>query len=214
MTQVKVLCQITKSSSIFQRCVVGNGSRLCCYQKRAIEDPGTAGDRGEESWAEFIRGWVPERHAVVTKGRILFSNDEMSQQMDLLILNADYPKRLRNKRVFLASGVLAAFECKLTLRASHVKEAFERSENLKKLEIPQEGKLRRELCHRILYGLLAHSSEWKSKKRGERGERLLTALDCGLFKASHPRDLPEVICVADTATARLSKYMSLRRLHH
>ena len=30
-------------------------------QKRATEDPGTAGDQGEENWAELLRGWLPRR---------------------------------------------------------------------------------------------------------------------------------------------------------
>ena len=40
-------------------------------QKRATEDPGTAGDQGEENWAELLRGWLPRTYAVVTKGRII-----------------------------------------------------------------------------------------------------------------------------------------------
>ena len=28
-------------------------------QRRATEDPGTAGDQGEENWAELLRGWLP-----------------------------------------------------------------------------------------------------------------------------------------------------------
>ena len=27
-------------------------------QMRATEDPGTAGDQGEENWAELLRGWI------------------------------------------------------------------------------------------------------------------------------------------------------------
>ena len=27
--------------------------------KRATEDPGTAGDQGEENWAKLLRGWLP-----------------------------------------------------------------------------------------------------------------------------------------------------------
>lgn len=27
-------------------------------QKRTTEDPGTAGDQGEENWAELLRGWL------------------------------------------------------------------------------------------------------------------------------------------------------------
>lgn len=40
-------------------------------QMRATEDPGTAGDQGEENWAELLRGWVPSNFEVVTKGRLI-----------------------------------------------------------------------------------------------------------------------------------------------
>ena len=38
-------------------------------QRRATEDPGTAGDQGEENWAELLRDWLPREYEVVTKGR-------------------------------------------------------------------------------------------------------------------------------------------------
>ena len=40
-------------------------------QMRATEDPGTAGDQGEENWAEVLREWLPRTYEVVTKGRII-----------------------------------------------------------------------------------------------------------------------------------------------
>jgi len=40
-------------------------------QMRATEDPGTAGDQGEENWAELLRDWLPRTYEVVTKGRII-----------------------------------------------------------------------------------------------------------------------------------------------
>ncbi len=40
-------------------------------QNRATEDPGTAGDQGEENWASLLRRWLPPSYQVVTKGRIL-----------------------------------------------------------------------------------------------------------------------------------------------
>ena len=43
-------------------------------QKRAKEDPGTAGDQGEENWATLLRHWLPSYFHVVTKGRILAEN--------------------------------------------------------------------------------------------------------------------------------------------
>jgi hypothetical protein len=33
-------------------------------RKRVAEDPGTAGDRGEESWREILEDWLPPGYAV------------------------------------------------------------------------------------------------------------------------------------------------------
>jgi hypothetical protein len=40
--------------------------------RRSTEDPGTAGDEGEENWAALFRSWLPDTYQVVTKGRIVF----------------------------------------------------------------------------------------------------------------------------------------------
>jgi hypothetical protein len=83
-------------------------------QKRATEDPGTAGDQGEENWAEILRGWLPRNYEVVTKGRIISQSGQISPQIDLLVLKNSYPQKLLNKKIYLAAGVSAAFECKTT----------------------------------------------------------------------------------------------------
>ena len=54
-------------------------------QKRATEDPGTAGDQGEENWAELLRGWLPSTYEVVTKGRIIGQDGRTSPQVDVLV---------------------------------------------------------------------------------------------------------------------------------
>jgi Domain of unknown function (DUF6602) len=77
---------------------------------RTLEDPGTAGDQGEENWADLLRNWLPASFNVVTKGRIIFSDGSTSGQVDVLVLSPSYPKGLLNKKLYLAAGVLAAFE--------------------------------------------------------------------------------------------------------
>ena len=85
--------------------------------KRTSEDPGTAGDEGEENWAALLREWLSGRYQVVTKGRIVFPDRSASAQVDVVVLRASYPPRLLSKKLYLSSGVVAAFECKNTLRA-------------------------------------------------------------------------------------------------
>ena len=87
---------------------------------RAQEDPGTAGDQGERNWADLLRRWLPKSYNVVTRGRIIFSNGEASGQVDVLVLSPSYPNGLLDKNLYLAAGVLAAFECKNTLRRQHI----------------------------------------------------------------------------------------------
>ena len=45
---------------------------------RAREDPGTAGDEGEENWRELLESWLPSDLIVTTKGRIIGANGELS----------------------------------------------------------------------------------------------------------------------------------------
>ena len=61
-------------------------------RKRATEDPGTAGDQGEENWAALLREWLPDYFQVVTKGRILTDLGYASPQIDVLVLYPSYPK--------------------------------------------------------------------------------------------------------------------------
>src|SRR4051794_38517479 len=84
-------------------------------RRRTKEDPGTAGDQGEENWAELFREWLPPTYQVVTKGRILSHNGSAGPQIDVLILSPSYPKRLLGEKLYLAAGVTAAFECKTTV---------------------------------------------------------------------------------------------------
>ena len=114
-------------------------------QKRATEDPGTAGDQGEENWAELLRGWLPRTYEVVTKGRIISQDGRTSPQVDVLVLKDVYPKGLLNKKLYLAAGVAAAFECKTTLKAEHIERAVQTCAEIKNLYPVREGTPYKEL---------------------------------------------------------------------
>ena len=126
-------------------------------QKRATEDPGTAGDQGEENWAELLREWLPRTYEVVTKGRIIGIDGRTSPQIDVLVLKSVYPEKLLSKKLFLAAGVAAAFECKTTLKSEHIEKAVETCVKIKNLYPVREGTPYKELHAPIVYGLLAHS---------------------------------------------------------
>jgi hypothetical protein len=169
-------------------------------QKRATEDPSTAGDQGEENWAALFRDWLPPTFQIVTKGRILGSDGSTSPQVDVIILQPEYPKYLLNKKLYLAGGVLAAFECKVTLRAEHIKKFVQNSIAIKALLPKQEGSPYKELQSPIIYGLLAHTHSWKGKKSKPQKN-----IETNLYKGdneyiTHPIQSPDLICVADLAT--------------
>src|ERR1051326_1818360 len=126
-------------------------------QKRATEDPGTAGDQGEENWATLFREWLPHYFHIITKGRILTDSGYASPQMDVLVLYPSYPRILLDKKLYLSGGVAAAFECKTTLAARHVEEAVETSAALKGSLPKREGSPYKELNAGLIYGLLSHS---------------------------------------------------------
>ncbi|MEI7636245.1 MAG: DUF6602 domain-containing protein [Syntrophus sp. (in: bacteria)] len=174
-------------------------------QMRATEDPGTAGDQGEENWAELLRDWLPRTYEVVTKGRIISQQGETSSQIDVLVLKGAYPKKLLNKKLYLAAGVAAAFECKTTLKASHITEAMENCAKIKRLYPNRTGTPYKELHAPLVYGLLAHSHSWKGEnsKPEENIEQKLFDVDSEYI--DHPRLQLDILSVADLAAWTSSK---------
>jgi len=173
--------------------------------ERASEDPGTAGDQGEENWATLLKNWLPSYFHVVTKGRILTESGYASPQIDVLILYPSYPNVLLDKKLYLAGGVAAAFECKITLNASHVKEAVKTAAEIKKHLPKQIGTPYQELNSSIIYGLLAHSHLWK----GENSQPIKN-IETALWKAdeeivTHPIQCIDFITVSDLATWQVIK---------
>ena len=168
-------------------------------QKRATEDPGTAGDQGEKNWAELLRGWLPRTYEVVTKGRIISADGRTSPQVDVLVLKDVYPEKLLNKKHYLAAGVAAAFECKTTLTAAHIQQAMRTCAAIKKLYPNREGTPYRELHAPVVYGLLAHSHSWKGRNSVPETHIRKKLLECDKLYVTHPRECLDVVCVADLA---------------
>ena len=176
-------------------------------QTRATEDPGTAGDQGEENWADLLRGWLPRTYEVVTKGRIISQDGQMSPQVDVLVLKSIYPKQLidEGQKIFLAAGVAAAFECKTTLKAEHIEKAVKTSVEIKNLYPERTGTPYKELHAPIVYGLLAHSHSWKGPNSTPENNIEQKLRESDYAHVSHPRLGLDLLCVADLATWALSK---------
>jgi hypothetical protein len=182
-------------------------------QKRVQSDPGTAGDQGEENWKKLFCDWLPPVYRIVTKGRILTHDGTCGPQVDLLVLHPSYPSKLCDKKVYLAGGVLAAFECKITLRSSHIRKAVENSLKIRRNLPVRRGTPYREMHSSIIYGLLAHSHSLSRSRPEEKLESELYSADKELVQ--HPREMLDLLCVADLGTWKASKHVtcSLRCSH-
>ncbi len=192
-----------------QQVLVELQSEYSRIRGRTLEDPGTAGDEGEENWADLLRAWLPATFHVVTKGRILTARGEASPQIDVLVLHPDYPAKLRSKKHYMSSGVIAAFECKNTLRRSGISQAVKNSKLIAEIlhrERNTKGYWRQpilpdlvypELHKPLLYGLLAHSHEWETGSAIDTISASITDLDQEI--SEHPREVIDLVCVADVA---------------
>lgn len=86
-------------------------------------NPDSAGESTEDVFAALIRKIIPDEFKVVTRARIEFEDPKDSPQLDLVILKPGGEKRLNNLKSYPRSSVLAAFECKLTLRKRDLEKA-------------------------------------------------------------------------------------------
>jgi hypothetical protein len=171
-------------------------------RKRSSKDPGTAGDQGEENWKELFEQWLPPTYKIVTKGVLINPDEKTGRQVDLLVLHPAYPKGLWNQKYYLAGGVLAAFECKATLRSENIAPALRTCAQYKEqaFRLGFSGTPHRDLYNPPIYGLLAHSHEWQGKKATpiENVNNLLVKADREFV--THPKFMIDLVCVADLAT--------------
>lgn len=177
--------------------------------RRSSEDPGTAGDEGEENWRKFLTDWLPPAYRVETKGRLLFQNGSASPQIDVLVLSPEYPDGLvkAGKKLYLAGGVLAAFECKMTLRQGHLSAAVATAGAITAGLPKRWGSPYRELQRPMIYGLLAHSHEWK-KEGSDPVENVDRGMRIHLGNVETPRDMLDIVCVSDVGTWTAVKSVS------
>ncbi|MER7596269.1 DUF6602 domain-containing protein [Streptomyces hydrogenans] len=202
------------SSHDLEDFVAQTASRLAAEYARIrkrSDDHGTSGDEGEANWARIVlEQWLPAGYHVVTKGRILSAKHrgsdpngapEISPQIDVLILSPYYPKFLVDSEVktYLADGVVAAFECKNTLKAKHLAEAAQTAAAVRRITAPRGGTPYRELFGTPIYGVLAHSHVWQEEK-SDPVRNVEQALLKGINGLAHPREMLDVVCVADLGT--------------
>jgi Domain of unknown function (DUF6602) len=167
---------------------------------RTREDPETAGDEGEEAWAAVLREWLPSSYQIRLKGRILGADGAAGPQVDIVVLRPGYPKRLLDKKLYLAGGVAAVFECKNTLTAAHIVKTWQNVEAVNALEgaVGEETPFRA-LVPTIFYGLLAHGHSWDKPRSDPAG--IITGKVSDLVNSTdRMRDVLSLICVANLAS--------------
>jgi len=114
-------------------------------------------------------------------------------------LLASGPVAVLDKKLYLTSGVAAAFECKLTLNAAHITEATKTAAEIARMTAPRSGTPYQELVSPIVYGVLAHAHGWSSND--------VAALKITEYYArgtekntTHAREYLDLVCVANFAT--------------
>jgi hypothetical protein len=125
---------------------------------------------------------------------------ELSPQVDVLVLAPSYPQRLVGKKHYLAGGVVAAFECKTTLRKGDISKATETCVWIKRHLPVREGSPYRELHAPLLFGLLAHSQRLSKDPEKATDAAFNELLDSDASLVTHPRETLDAVCIADTAT--------------
>jgi hypothetical protein len=177
-------------------------------KKYSRDNPATAGDEGEENWAQLLRDWLPPTYSVVTKGHLIDEQGTLSPQIDVIVLKPSYPPSLHNKKKYLLAGVAAAFECKLTLRDRDIGRAVETGVCIKRMSHVRTGTPYRELVAQPLFGLLAHAYS-RGRPTGD-PDAAATRIDTSINAADeshvqHPREMIDLVCVANVATWSANK---------
>ncbi|QJQ03425.1 hypothetical protein C798_25270 [Herbaspirillum rubrisubalbicans Os34] len=136
--------------------------------RSVVGHPGTKGDASEGVWLEMLDTYLPKRYQA-TKGHVVDSKGEFSEQMDVIVFDRQYSPFIFNYQgveVVPAESVYAVFEAKQTADAALVKYAQKKVATVRKLhrtslEIPHAGgKYPAKPPIPILGGLLTLESEW------------------------------------------------------
>jgi len=180
-------------------------------RKSAAADPGTAGDEGEENWAQLLREWLPPAYRVVTKGQLIDESGKLSPQVDVIVLKPSYPSALHHRKKYFIAGVAAVLECKLTLKKADIAKALRTAAAVKRLSRTSEGTPYRELVCGPIFGLVAHAHCWKGSdiEAIKTIERHISDSDTTSVK--HPRETADFVCVTNLATWVMSKEPLVQR---
>lgn len=170
---------------------------------------GVAGGDCEDQFARFLGRFLPSGFGVTTRGIIFLESGELSPEIDL-ILTKDLPEDLF-KNYIPHEYVVAAFEVKSTLENRYMEKIATTAALLR--PVPREGKPREVLFGRIIYGVLALSSNFKGSRKPTRLKTLddndqeLHAFRKSLeqWRPAHPSQTIDLVLVADAFSLAATK---------
>jgi hypothetical protein len=137
--------------------------------REAILHPAEKGAASENDWIDWFKQYLPKRYQV-DKAFIVDSSDNISQQIDAVIYDAQYSHLVfkhNDTRYIPAESVYAIFEVKQELNKTHIEYAGEKAKSvriLKRTSIPipyAGGTYSAKVPHFIPAGILTTNSCWK-----------------------------------------------------
>lgn len=136
---------------------------------RAVDHPTSKGDVSEAQWRSMLAKYLPQRYRV-SKGQVVDSRGETSQQIDIIIHDAHYcPLFLEEGDITFvpAESVYAAFEVKQELTTASMEYAGGKAASVRRLfrtsaPILDRGEKRPPRPPtEILTGVLATATDWR-----------------------------------------------------
>lgn len=133
-----------------------------------ILHPSTKGDAGELNWIQWLKTYLPKRYNV-DKAYIIDSNDNISEQIDIVIYDQQYSPFVFNQdsAIYIpAESVYAVFEVKPKLNKAAVEYAGKKAESVRRLKrtsvsVPSLGGCKEiKKPYRIISGILTLTSSW------------------------------------------------------
>lgn len=144
------------------------------------------GNASEADWIAFLQTYLPKRYAV-TKGRVIDYTGRQSEQIDIIIYDAQYThivfNSASNEPLVTAESVYAAIEVKPTLDAYTIPYAGKKGESVRKLESTSApikhagGFYPPKELHNILTGLFTTKSGWSASNTQSKALEYMMKLD-------------------------------------
>lgn len=135
----------------------------------SVVHSGTKGDNTEVNWINWFQEYLPNRYKV-DKGVVIDSTGKQSDQIDLIIYDAQYSYlvfKQNDTLVIPAESVYAVFEVKQNLNKERIEYAGEKAKSVRTLlrtSAPIKhagGEYSPKELHEILAGVLTTRCEWK-----------------------------------------------------